>query len=512
MSFTSLIFVTFFFPVFTFIYFVIPGIKVKNVWLLIASLCFYAFGGINYLILMLIMATFAWMAGGFIQKARDRAEASSPDYQFGDEEFMDPQAQSALEFNKRIAKIWLVIGLIGLIGVLAVFKYNRFLLEDVFDITVGDRLNKDIIKMRMPIGISFYTFKLISYIADVYMGKTRAGDYFHVLLYTVIFHQVTQGPITRFGEISSQFDKRKVSFEAFSNGIWRFSIGLAKKALLADHCGEMADIFLPLTVETNYTICGAYFGSFFYMMQIYLDFSAYSDMALGLGQMIGLKYPENFNYPYVADSVRDFWRRWHISLSSFFRDYVYIPLGGSRVKFYRLVINLFAVWALTGLWHGASWNFILWGLYYLFFIVVENAIRKLNKNKTTVEDKKHVISVLLWHCYTLLVVFFGWVLFRITNFHKLWEVIQVMLGMSGRVLYSTSDLLTMRGNIYFVLLSMSVCTPMWRDLALKMRDMLYHSFKKEAKEMQNIRDEQNLYEQETTRDHVLVQMYDDDND
>ncbi len=514
MSFTSLIFVTFFFPVFTFIYFVIPGIKLKNIWLLTASLCFYAFGGINYLVLILVMAAFAWMVGRIIQGALDRAEASSPDFQSGDEEFMDPEAQHDLEKNKKLAKVWLIIGLIGLIGVLAVFKYNRFIIEDIFSFTIGDRLNSDIIKMGMPIGISFYTFKLISYISDIYMGRTKAGDYFHVLLYTVIFHQVSQGPITRFEEMSRQFDKRNVSFEAFSNGIWRFSIGLAKKALLADHCGEMAEVFLPLTVDTNYTVCGAYIGSLFYMMQIYLDFSAYSDMALGLGQMIGFKYPENFNYPYIADSVREFWRRWHISLSSFFRDYVYIPLGGSRVRFYRLVINLFAVWALTGLWHGASWNFILWGLYYLVFIVIENIIRKLQKDKDNAEVKRgqRIIIGLLKHGYTLIVVFFGWVLFRITDFHKLWEVTKAMSGISGRVLYTTSDLLTMRGNIYFVLLAISVCTPVWKDLALRMRDLLYHSFKKEAREMQNIADEETLYEQETTKDHVLVKMYDNDSD
>ncbi|HAP34013.1 MAG TPA: membrane-bound O-acyltransferase family protein [Lachnospiraceae bacterium] len=508
MSFTSLFFVTFFLPAFTFIYFVIPGIKLKNIWLLMASMAFYAFGGINYLVLILIMAGFACVTGKIIQGALDRAADSSPDYQFGDEEFMDPKAQQDLENNKRLARIWLVIGLVGLIGVLAVFKYNRFLIEDIFSITVGDRLNRDIIKMGMPIGISFYTFKLISYISDVYMGRTKAGDFFHVLIYTVIFHQVTQGPITRFGEMTCQFDKRKVSFEALSNGIWRFSIGLAKKSLLADRCGELAEVFLPITIDASYSVSGAYIGSLFYMMQIYLDFSAYSDMALGLGEMIGFKYPENFNYPYIADSVRDFWRRWHISLSSFFRDYVYIPLGGSRVKFHRLIINLLAVWVLTGLWHGASWNFILWGLYYFLFIVIENAVRKLNKGTVV----RNVFTVSFLHVYTLAVVFFGWILFRITDFHKLWEVLRIMLGRDGRVLYTTSDVLTMRGNIYFVLFALSVCTPMWRNLALNMRDRLYNSFRKEAKEVQNLADEQTLFEQETGKDHVLMEKYDKEGD
>lgn len=503
MSFTSLFFVTIFFPVFTVIYFLIPEIKLKNVWLLIASLVFYAFGGINYLVLILLMAGFACGIGKLIQTAVDRAKASSPDYQFGDEEFMDPKAQRDLENNKRLARIWLIIGLTGLVGILTVFKYNRFLIEDIFSMTVGDRLNRDIIEMGMPIGISFYTFKLISYISDVYMGKTRSGNYFHVLLYTVIFHQVTQGPITRYEDMSLQFDRRKVTFEMLSNGIWRFSIGLAKKSLLADRCGELAETFLPIAIDTSYSISGAYIGSLFYMMQIYLDFSAYSDMALGLGEMIGFKYDENFNYPYIAASVRDFWRRWHISLSSFFRDYVYIPLGGSRVKFYRLVINLFTVWALTGLWHGASWNFILWGLYYLLFIVIENGVRKLNRVSTV----QNVFVLGLSHVYTLIVVFFGWVLFRITDFHKLWEVLRVMFGLSGRLWYSASDVLTVRGNIYFILLAISVCTPIWRNLAIMMRDRLYSSFKKEAKEIQNLADEETLYEQERNMDHVLVERY-----
>jgi len=505
MSFTSLFFVTIFFPAFTLIYFLMPGIKQKNIWLLLASLVFYAFGGLNYLVLIIALAAYACLTGRMIQGALDRAKASNPDYEKGDEEFMSPLAQKSIEKNKRIAKTWLIAGIVVLVIILAVFKYTRFILQDVLAYKLDGKLDEEIIRIGMPLGVSFYTFKLISYVSDVYNQKTRAGDFFHVLLYTVIFHQVTQGPISRYGELCTQFDKRKVSYEGISDGIWRFTIGLAKKTLIADHCGKLCDAFLPLTENVSYSVFGAYMGSLFYMMQLYLDFSAYSDMAIGLGEILGLDYQENFNYPYIASSVRDFWRRWHISLSSFFRDYVYIPLGGSRVGFGRLMLNLLAVWALTGLWHGASWNFILWGLYYFVFIVIENlCLKKIGKKEKT--GGLSVITGALGHLYTLAVVFFGWVLFRITDFHKLWEVMNVLLGRSGRTLYTASEVLTLRGNAYFVILAVSFCTPLWKKIALTVRKRLHSSQHKEALEMQNLEDERQLHEQEE-KDHELVEKF-----
>ena len=505
MSFTSLFFVTIFFPVFTLIYFLMPGIKQKNIWLLTASLVFYAFGGINYLVLILLLAAFACITGIMIQSALDRAKALSPDYEEGDEEFMSPGAHKSIEKNKRIAKIWFILGIVTLVVVLAVFKYTRFILKDVLAYKLDGKLDEEIIRIGLPLGVSFYTFKLISYLSDVYNRKAKAGDYFHVLLYTVIFHQVTQGPISRYGELCSQFDKRKVSYEGISNGIWRFTIGMAKKTLIADHCGELCEAFLPLTGNVSYSVFGAYMGSLFYMMQLYLDFSAYSDMAIGLGEIIGMEYRENFNYPYIATSVRDFWRRWHISLSSFFRDYVYIPLGGSRVGFGRLMLNLLAVWVLTGLWHGASWNFILWGLYYFVFIVIENLYMKYTGEKVK-NLSLGVIMRVLGHLYTLVVVFFGWVLFRITDFHKLWEVLNVLLGRSGRVLYTASEVLTLRGNAYFVIFAVSFCVPLWKNIALAVRERLHSSQHKEAQEMQNLEDEHQLHEQEE-KDHELVEKF-----
>ncbi|WP_051671659.1 MBOAT family O-acyltransferase [Oribacterium sp. P6A1] len=505
MSFTSLFFVAIFFPVFLLVYYVLQGIRARNAWLLAASLVFYAFLGINCLILIVIMAVFAFATGKKIQSALDMADSESPDHQTGDEEFMSPEAQAAYEKNHKSARIWLFAGVFIFVAVLMLFKYSNFWLNK-FNLSSLGGIKEGIIRLGMPLGISFYTFKLISYISDVYMRRVKAGSLLDVMLYTVIFHQVTQGPIVRYDLMASQFNNRSLTYESVSEGVWRFSIGLAKKTFLADHCGELAELFLPVSGSGEYSVLGAYMGSLCYMLQIYLDFSAYSDMALGLGQMIGFKYTENFNYPYVADTVRDFWRRWHISLSSFFRDYVYIPLGGSRVGFFRLLLNLLAVWLLTGIWHGASLNFILWGLYYYFFIVMENAFRKYGKSKG-IKVEKNGFTTFFSHIYTLIIVYFGWILFRITDFGKLWEVLRVMIGRSGRAFYSTSEILSLRGNIYFLILALSACTPVWKMLAIKISERLNHSFRREVREMRNLAKESSLYEQEVNKDQVLVEKY-----
>ena len=506
MSFTSLFFVAIFFPVFMLIYYVIRDLKLKNVWLLAGSLLFYAFCGINNLILIVIMAVFAWFTGIMIQSARDRIEKAVPEYQAGDEEFMDPSAQINYEKNKRTAQFYLITGVVLLAAVLMVFKYSEMILNYLPSGYYDGGIKNGIIKMGLPLGISFYTFKLISYIADVYSGRTRAGRLFDVMLYTVIFHQVTQGPIVRFGLMASRFENRKITCEDVADGALRFSTGLAKKTLLADHCGKLSELFLPLSEGMSCSVFGAYIGSVCYMLQIYLDFSAYSDMALGLGKMIGFTYPENFNYPYMATSVRDFWRRWHISLSEFFRDYVYIPLGGRRVKFWRLLLNLFTVWILTGVWHGSSMNFILWGMYYFVFIVLENILHKYTKHKKT-ENKNNVLSGHLGRIYTLIVVFFGWVLFRITDLEMLVSVLKVMLGRSQAELFSTSEILSLRGNIYFLIFAVTVCTPLWKELEGGLSRKLHLSFMNERSENRKLKREHSLYEQEVKRDQVLMEKY-----
>ena len=351
----------------------------------------------------------------------------------------------------------------------------------------------------LPLGISFYIFKLISYVADVYTKKTAPGDFFHVLLYTVTFHQVAQGPITRYAEMAEEMDHRSADAEDLAEGLWRFTVGLAKKTVLADHLGTLAETFLPLAGNTTFSVGGAYLGALCYMLQLYLDFSAYSDMALGLGRMIGFHYPENFNYPYIAVSVRDFWRRWHISLSRFFRDYVYIPLGGNRVSTGRLLLNLLAVWALTGFWHGSSWNFILWGLYYFVFIAIENVVKKHPLPLTP-------LTRAFGHIYTLIVVFFGWVLFRFSDFQVLREVLRTMFFLSGRATVDAAELLTLRSNLFFLIFALIACTPLGARLAAKLRGFYDASLQQEAREKQQLEREKARYQKETEIDQQVQRL------
>ncbi|MBQ4283417.1 MAG: MBOAT family protein, partial [Lachnospira sp.] len=251
-----------------------------------------------------------------------------------------------------------------------------------------------------------------------------------------------------------------------SEGISRFCVGLAKKALLANSCAAILSNVLPETLSANstVTVAGAWFGGLLYMLHIYLDFSAYSDMAIGLGRMTGFHYRENFNYPYIAGTVTDFWRRWHISLSTFFRDYVYIPLGGNRKGLFRQIINMFIVWGLTGLWHGASYNFVLWGLYYFVFLAIEKAVLL-----RLFEKFKNVFTVVIGHVYTLLVVFFGWVLFRFTDFTSMKIALRAMFGLNGNVFCNMEIVTVILNNIVFIVVCIVAATPFVKWLAGKLK-------------------------------------------
>lgn len=511
MSFSSLIFTAFFLPVFMIVYLLVSGNARKNVVLLLFSLIFYAFAGLSSLLLLLGMAVIAWALGQQIGKALQFAASANPDYQEGDDDFQSPLAEQLRETGQKRAKLWLLIALVLLTGVLLLFKCaapfcRAFLGSNAGAQStgagtatgVGSSLSTFFLSIGLPLGMSFYIFKLISYVVDVYTGKTAPGDFFHVLLYTVCFHQVTQGPITRYGAMAEEMEQRSCTAEDIAEGAWRFTVGLAKKTVLADHLGTLAESFLPLAGNTSFSVGGAYLGSLCYMLQLYLDFSAYSDMALGLGRMIGFHYPENFNYPYIAGSVRDFWRRWHISLSRFFRDYVYIPLGGNRVSTGRLLLNLLVVWALTGFWHGSSWNFILWGLYYFIFIALEDLLKKKGTMPRAVQA--------LGHVYTLLVVFFGWVLFRFSDMHVLGDVLRTLLFCSDRAGIDTSELLTLRSNLFFLLFALLACTPAGKCLAAKLRAVYDGSLQKEARERQQLVSEKERYQKETEIDRQLQRL------
>lgn len=549
MSFSSLIFIALFLPVFMIGSVLVRGNQRKNLLLLLFSLIFYAFAGLSNLALLLVLTTLAWFSGQRIGRALQFAASENPDYQEGDDDFQSPDAERTRVEGQKRARAWLLLALVLLIAVLLFYKLAGPLCRQLFPANAGEldagggattgaaaAIYAYFRSIGLPLGISFYIFKLISYVADVYTKKTAPGDFFHVLLYTVTFHQVAQGPITRYAEMAEEMDHRRADAEDLAEGLWRFTVGLAKKTVLADHLGTLAETFLPLAGNTGFSVGGAYLGALCYMLQLYLDFSAYSDMALGLGRMIGFHYPENFNYPYIAVSVRDFWRRWHISLSRFFRDYVYIPLGGNRVSTGRLLLNLLAVWALTGFWHGSSWNFILWGLYYFVFIAIENFVRKFQKAQavdttdaaesvaadgtvtaagpaSTSDAKRNAsaprrspLTRALGHLYTLIVVFFGWVLFRFSDFQVLCEVLRTMFFMSGRATVDAAELLTLRSNLFFLIFSIIACTPLGSRLAAKLRGFYDARLQQEAREKQQLEREKARYQKETEIDQQVQRL------
>lgn len=414
MVFSSLLFLFAFFTPHLFIYFFAPKDK-KNLVLLISSLIFYAWGGPKYLLLLMLETFISWY---FAQKI-------------------------ATEQN---SKRYLLLACIGLLGLLGIFKYTGFFLSNLqFFIHWPAKIPTIV----LPIGISFYTFQLLSYVVDVYRNEVEPqSDYWKLLLYSSLFHQCIAGPIVRYETVQNEIDHRKVLFSDVFYGFRRFSIGLAKKAILANSCASITDTLLPggLKGIHSQSALGIWLAMLCYMLQIYLDFSAYSDMAIGMGRMIGFHYLENFNYPYIAKSVQDFWRRWHISLSTFFRDYVYIPLGGNRCTTKKWVRNMFVVWFLTGMWHGASWNYIFWGLYYFCFLLLE----KFYIKDRMPENCKHI--------YTLLVIFFGWIIFKYSDLAQLKAVLLGLFGIGSNGFYGMNVKTVLFSNIFFLIFSIVACT------------------------------------------------------
>lgn len=426
MSLSSLFFVLLFLPVFLQIYFFTPGRDFRNHKLLFFSMLFYSFGGVRYLFLIMIMTLIGWFCGIRINQARyDRSK-----------------------------KVWLILSVVFFVTVLFVFKYSNFFLQNV------DRIIPIEIKpleIALPMGISFYTFKLISYVADVYMEKLDAEDsYFMLLLYAIIFPQVLQGPIARYEDMRRDLYQRRVRYSSVASGIYRFSLGLAKKTVLADRIGEIVSTFSPATsAVSSTTTVAVWMGALCFTLQMYLDFSAYTDMAIGIGEMLGFDFPENFNYPYAATSIKDFWRRWHMTLSSFFRDYVYIPLGGNRVGGVRVILNLLIVWFLTGLWHGASWNFVLWGLFYVPFIILENWGTKYQINW---------IPRIFKHIYTIIIFNVGWIFFRFTDLNQLKEVLMIFFGLKSNEFSNPAVILNIKNNAFLIGFAIIVCTPVFKLL------------------------------------------------
>ncbi len=419
MVFSNLFFIYLFLPLNLILYYAVPNKTWKNVVLLLFSLFFYSWGEPVWVFLLMLTA------------------------------FLDYTWAKCIEYfhltgQQRRKKIALIASLVFDLGMLGVFKYSGFVVENI-NLLIG--LSLPVPKIALPIGISFYTFQTISYVLDVYRGQVAAQKrYYKYLMYLSSYHQLVAGPIVRYSDVAAEIENRTVSAQDFSEGITRFCLGLTKKVVVANVAGSLAGNYLDADLA-SLSVAGAWFGVLLYTLQIYYDFSAYSDMAIGLGRMFGFHYHQNFNYPYIAKSVTEFWRRWHISLSSFFRDYVYIPLGG---KYRHQIFNICVVWFLTGLWHGASCNFILWGVFYGALLIVE----KLGLLKV-LEKIPSVFS----HFYLLFLTLIGWTIFYTTDLGKLGGYFGVMFGLSGNALSDPQLSITFMNNLFWLIAAVLFCMP-----------------------------------------------------
>ncbi|MHB1150823.1 MAG: MBOAT family O-acyltransferase [Eubacteriales bacterium] len=424
MLFSDLVFLFCFLPLFFICTFLFKNnIPAKNVLILIFSFIFYAWGEPVYILLLVFSITINYMAGILLDKTSDK------------------KSLRKIIFIAAVAFNLLLIGL---------FKYAGFFIETVNNI-FGNSLH--IPEIILPIGISFYTFQIMSYIIDVYRNDVKVQRKPLFLgAYLVAFPQLIAGPIVRYQTIAEELEDRRVSAQDFAYGIRRFIIGFGKKVLIANQAAVIADNILSGNVSIDqYGAAGAWLAMIAYSIQIYYDFSGYSDMAIGMGRAMGFHYLENFNNPYIANSVTDFWRRWHISLSTFFRDYVYISMGGNRVTAQRWIFNMLVVWLLTGLWHGASWNFILWGLYFGVILIIEKFTLKIR-------IKINFIS----HIMALLMIIIGWTIFRGENILQTLNTLKTMFGASGfadlKIIYSSGALNL--SYIFAVVCGIIGCIPM----------------------------------------------------
>ena len=434
MVFSSMLFVFLFLTLNLLSQIYLQDTKKKNIAMLVFSLIFYSWSGPRYLILLVGMTFICWMGALLI--------SSTP--------------------VGKIQKRYMILTVTLCLVILGIFKYTGFFLSN-FQSIFG--VPKVIPQIVLPIGISFYTFQLISYVVDVYRGEVKPQrKYWMLLLYASLFHQCIAGPIVRYQHVAEDIRRRKVSLDEISAGISRFTVGLAKKAVLANGCAAVADSLLSSNAAELAAMpaLGIFLGGVAFTLQIYLDFSAYSDMAIGMGLMCGFHYRENFNYPYISDTIREFWRRWHISLSSFFRDYVYIPLGGNRCSRNRQILNLFIVWGLTGLWHGASWNFVLWGLYFGVLLCLERCV---------LEDKLPRIPRVLRHVIVMLLVILSWLIFKFTDLSLLGTALKGLFGLNGNGFTGVNVALAFKNNVYFLIFCVIAVTPLGKTLRLMLKNL-----------------------------------------
>lgn len=419
MVFANLFFLYIFLPVNLILYYATRSYAVRNFVLVAMSFLFYAWGEPVWVLLLLASGFMVWFCSLLVERFAGTR-----------------RGKAALIFAVTIS-----------LSLLGIFKYSGFLIENINAVLP---LSLPVPQFSLPIGISFYTFQMISYIVDVYRGDVKAQPSFlRFIMYVSMYFQLVAGPIVRYSDVAWEIGHRTANANDISHGITRFCIGLLKKVAVANVAGSLLVQYMDGDL-TKVTVLGSWFGAVLFMLQIYYDFSGYSDMAIGLGLMFGFHFVENFNYPYIAKTATEFWRRWHISLSSFLRDYLYIPLGGNRSHAWR---NLFVVWFATGLWHGASWNFILWGLFFGVLIALERlGLRNL------LEKLPGFIS----HFYLLFVVLISWVIFYFTDLSRAAQYLGIMFGLSGQPLTNSQTLLALEGNLFWLILAVVFCLPLAR--------------------------------------------------
>lgn len=424
MVFSDILFIYLFLPICFGMYFINSNQTYRNVILVIFSLIFYAWGEPLWVFLLLFISILDYNNGMYISQHLGTKKATA-----------------RLAFS-------IVVNLTSI----SVFKYGSFIMTNI-NALFG--LELPVPDISLPIGISFYTFQTITYIVDVYRGRVKSQkNYLNYLLYLSLFFQLVAGPIVRYSTVNEEINSRKATTSEFQRGLTRFIYGLAKKVIIANTVGEIATTVLTIVESSNSSVFAAWFGVAMYALQIYFDFSGYSDMAIGMGLMCGFHFLENFNYPYISKSVTEFWRRWHISLGSFFKDYVYIPLGGNQK---HQMLNLAIVWGLTGLWHGASWNFILWGFYFGILIVLEKLflLKVLEK-----------IPAVFSHIYLIFIALIGWNIFYHTDITLFYNCFKTMFGINDAPLIDAVSQSHMMNNLYLIIIALILCTPVYRYIKM----------------------------------------------
>ncbi len=428
MLFTSISFLYYFLPALIIIYFITPK-KYKNIILLIASLLFYFYGEPKYVFLMVLEIIIAYIGAILIDKYKNQSKSI------------------------------LIITLFIHVFLLIIFKYTDFIIQTINDIS---NANIKLLNIALPIGISFYTFQIISYIIDVYNGKVKVQkNIINLATYVSLFPQLVAGPIVRYQTVEKELDNRTHSFNNFAYGIRRFSIGLAKKVLIANALGELCS---KTSATSEETVVFFWIFGISYMLQLYFDFSAYSDMAIGLGRIFGFHFPENFNYPYISKSITEFWRRWHISLSTWFKDYVYIPLGGNRVSRYKQIRNILIVWLLTGIWHGANWTFLIWGLLFGIILIIE----KIFLNKFMEKLPSFIRRI-----YVLFIVMILFIIFSSDNMSVALSNIKGLFGMNGEAFINDYTLHYLKSYLPVLIIALFGATPFIKILIDKLRKNKY---------------------------------------